>query len=243
MYANVPIISPCCVSLDRPSAIASPKSPIFATPSGPLDVSQTFPGFKSLCTIPCACANASPRATPFAISRLRTSGNGPSVLASSASTSPPSSSSVTMNGAPPSSPISKMPTTCGFAPSRAIACASRVIRSRPVASRPSVRISANATSRSSSASCARNTRFLPPSPRKQRTWYRPAANEVGINSADTAAGEVGVGAVTAVSEAPRFASAARSKIGASSFAASIARTARAASAAAIHSREAIASSA
>ena len=55
----MPTISPCSVSRERFSATASPKSPIFATPSA---VSQTFPGLRSRCTIPCACANARPRA-------------------------------------------------------------------------------------------------------------------------------------------------------------------------------------
>ena len=50
---------------------------------------------------------------------------------------------------------------CGCAPRRPIACASRMMRSRPTSSRPSVLIRAKATSRSSGSSCARKTRFLP----------------------------------------------------------------------------------
>ena len=50
------------------SEIASPKSPICATPSA---VSHTFPGLRSRCTMLCACTKKSPRATPFAMSRPR----------------------------------------------------------------------------------------------------------------------------------------------------------------------------
>ena len=77
MYATVPTIIPCCVSRERSSETARPKSPIFATPS---EVSQTLPGLRSRCTMPRSCANARPRATPFAISSVRASGSGPACL-------------------------------------------------------------------------------------------------------------------------------------------------------------------
>ena len=62
---------------------------------------------------------------------------------------------VTTYGTPSWSPKSRIETMCGCTPIRPIACASRTTRSRPTSSRPSVLMSAKATSRSSSSSCAR----------------------------------------------------------------------------------------
>ena len=65
------------------------------------------------------------------------------------SRSPPPMYCETMYGCPPSSPMSKTVTMFGWSPRRPIACASRFTRDRPASSRPSVLMTATATSRSS----------------------------------------------------------------------------------------------
>ena len=70
MYETVPTIMPACVSRDRSTATARPKSPILAVPSS---VSHTLPGLRSRWTMPLPCANSRPRhvssATLRALSR------------------------------------------------------------------------------------------------------------------------------------------------------------------------------
>jgi hypothetical protein len=66
---------------------------------------------------------------------------------------------------------------------RPIARASRRTRARPASSRPSVLMSATATSRSSRASRARYTRFFAPSPSKPRTSYLPPPRTPGSRRA------------------------------------------------------------
>src|ERR1700676_2354961 len=70
-----------------------------------------------------------------------------------------------------------MLTTYGLSPSLPIARASRLTRSRPEASRPSVLTSANATSRSILLSWARKTVLLLPSPISLTTLYRPPTKD------------------------------------------------------------------
>src|SRR5208282_4431223 len=60
-----------------------------------------------------------------------------------------------------------------------IARASRLMRSRPEASRPAVLMRAKATSRSILLSCARKTVLLLPSPSSRTTLYRPPTKESG----------------------------------------------------------------
>ena len=60
IYAAVPSVVPGVVSSGLPCSFASPKSRIFRTPR-PWKI--RFPGLMSRCTMPCACASASPRAS------------------------------------------------------------------------------------------------------------------------------------------------------------------------------------
>ena len=82
-------------------SFARPKSRILTNPS--FDT-MTFSGFRSRCTIPAACAFASPSATCAPMASRRFAGSAPS-LRTSRSVSP-STNSIAMNETLPSAPTS-----------------------------------------------------------------------------------------------------------------------------------------
>ena len=74
-YAGVPVTIPDWVSVASPWVRAMPKSEILARSSS---VTRMFPGLTSRCTVPRACAAASPSATWAPIHAARSGGSGPS---------------------------------------------------------------------------------------------------------------------------------------------------------------------
>ncbi len=166
MYAGVPTTAPAAVSGvssksgDSPglggaagssaapsTARASPKSVTRARPSSSM---RTLSSLKSRCTIPAACAAASPRPAPRNSSSTACHDRGS--RASQRRTVSPGTSSIARNTPPSYVPTSWIATTFGCA-SRAIACASRSSRDCDAESPPG-RTSLIATLRASSGSIA-----------------------------------------------------------------------------------------
>ncbi|PSK48316.1 hypothetical protein B0E38_06268 [Streptomyces sp. 111WW2] len=157
------------VSASLPSTLAIPKSVSTTRPSF---ASSTLAGFTSRCSTPAACAARSAASTSAPISAARRGSNGPSASSRSARDSP-RTSSITIQGRPPSVATSYTVTTLGWE-IRAAAHASRssraYIRPTSVCDSPAgARTSLTATSRRSTSSRARHTVPMPPSPSGDRS--------------------------------------------------------------------------
>ena len=170
MYDGEPTSSPVPVIVSSPAARAIPKSVSFTRPSCP---SRMLPGLTSRWVMPAACAASSaPRmASPTVATRSGCS--GPSSLITSASDRD-GTSSMTTQGRESSSRTSNRVTTLGW-PSRAIARASRSVRSQLTARSSGDRLpgrttSFTATVRRRKVSSASQTAPIAPRPSTRCRW-------------------------------------------------------------------------
>ena len=104
--------------------LAMPKSAILTDPSA---ATSTFPGLTSRWTMPAAWAAPSAPSTWTAMARTSSGGSGPAAMRSARVW--PGSRSMTMNGTPSCSPVSKTATAWGWVRvAAALASASKRVR-------------------------------------------------------------------------------------------------------------------
>ena len=170
MYDGDPTSSPVPVMVSSPAARAMPKSVSFTRPSVP---SRMLPGLTSRWVIPAACAASSAPRTARPTVATRSGCSGPSSLITSASDRD-GTSSMTTQGRASSSSTSKRVTTLGW-PSRAIARASRSVRSQLTARSSGDRLPGSTTSftatvRRRKVSSASHTAPIAPRPSTRSRW-------------------------------------------------------------------------
>ena len=167
MKPGEPTTMPVCVSALASTAREIPKS----MTRGPSGASNTFDGFRSLCTMPAAWIARSPSASPAANSSTALTGNGPCCDTASASEGP-ATNAVASQGAGPSTSASITGAVNWLLTLRATAISRRKrVRNSGSAAR-SARTTFTATGRPPSER-PRNTRPMPPTPSCPRIRYGP----------------------------------------------------------------------